>query len=312
MRCLLAFVLVLGLAGNAAAQPRNITLVVPFPPGGSADVVARFLAENMRPRGYSIAVENRSGAGGTIGTAYVARAAADGSVMLIGQIGSHMLSWALNPSPGYNALTAFEPVALLGFVPTIFVVRENLPVRTLAEFVDYAKRQPAPLNYGSSGPGTSMHITMEMLRAQGTVPMTHIPYRGLAPAMQDLIAGNTAMMTGEAPGLLPQIGNGMRALAVLGNSRTSLLPDVPTAPELGFPDWTMESWYGVFVPAATPEAPRAALERDVLDVVRGPMAQTLAARGLVGAGPASEFRPRLQRDFAAWPETIRRLGVRAD
>jgi tripartite-type tricarboxylate transporter receptor subunit TctC len=286
---------------------------VPFPPGGSADVVARLLAENMRSKGYTFAVENRSGAGGVIGTASVARAPADGSVMLIGQIGSHLLSWALNPNPGYHALNGFEPVALLGFVPTIFVVRESIPVRTLAEFVEFARRASPPLAYGSSGPGTSTHITVEMLRAQAGIELTHIPYRGLAPAMQDLLGDRIAAMTGEAPGLLPIVGHGARALAVLSPVRSPVVPDVPTTAEAGYPDWVMESWYGVFVPAAVNEATRAALERDVLEVLRQPaMAQALAARGLVGAGPAAPFRQRLQQDFAAWPDIIRRLGVRPD
>jgi tripartite-type tricarboxylate transporter receptor subunit TctC len=313
MRWFLGLLLAIGLSLNAAAQPRNMTLVVPFPPGGSADVVARMLAENMRGKGYTIAVENRSGAGGVIGTASVARGPADGSVMLLGQIGSQLLSWALNPSPGYHALNGFEPVALLGFVPTIFVVRDSVPARTLAEFVDVARRARPPLAYGSSGPGTSTHITVEMLRAQAGIELTHIPYRGLAPTMQDLLAGHIVAMTGEAPGLLPILGQGARALAVLSPVRSSVVPDVPTTAEAGYPDWVMESWYGVFVPAAVPEATRAALERDVLEVIRQPaMAQALAARGLVGAGPASEFRPRLQRDFAAWPGMIQRLGIRAD
>jgi tripartite-type tricarboxylate transporter receptor subunit TctC len=313
MRWILGFFLALGIAFGAAAQPRNVTLVVPFPPGGSADVVARLLAEHMRAKGYVVAVENRSGAGGVIGTAAVARGPADGSVMLIGQIGSHLLSWAVNPNPGYNALTGFEPVALLGFVPTIFVVRSDLPVHNLAEFVEYARRAPEPLAYGSSGPGTSTHITVEMLRSQAGIELTHIPYRGLAPTMQDLLAGRIVAMTGEAPGLLPILGHGARALAVLSPTRSAVVPDVPTTAEAGFPDWVMESWYGIFVPAAVPEPTRAALERDVLEVVRQPaMAQALAGRGLVGAGPASEFRPRLARDFAAWPALIQRLGIRAD
>lgn len=313
MRWVLGLLLAVGIASGATAQPRNITLVVPFPPGGSADVVGRLLAENMRPRGYTVAVENRSGAGGVIGTAVVARGPADGSMMLVGQIGSQLLSWALNPNPGYNALTAFEPVALLGFVPTIFVVRDNLPVRTLQDFVAYARSQPAPLAYGSAGPGTSTHITVEMLRVAAGIELTHIPYRGIAPALQDLVGGRIAAMTGEAPGLLPQIGNGARALAVLSNTRSPVVPDVPTAAEVGYPDWVMESWYGLFVPAAVPEATRAALERDVLEVIGTPaMSQVLAARGLTGAGPASAFRPRLQHDFATWPGIIQRLNIKAD
>ena len=313
MRSILACLFAFCLAHGAVAQTRNATLIVPFPPGGSADVVARLLAENMRSLNYNIAVENRSGAGGVIGTAVVARGAADGNTLLLGQIGSHLMSWALNPNPGYNALTAFQPVALLGFVPTVFVVRQDLPVRTLAEFIAYAKQSPVPLAYGSSGPGTSTHITMEMLRAQAGLELTHIPYRGLAPTIQDLLAGRLAAMTGEGPGLLPQIGHGAHALAVLSRARSPVMPDVPTTAELGFPDWVMESWYGVFVPAAVPEATRATLERDMLEVIRQPaMQQVLAARGLSGAGPASEFRPRLVQDFATWPRLIQQLGIRAD
>jgi tripartite-type tricarboxylate transporter receptor subunit TctC len=313
MRWILAALLAIGIAGNAAAQPRNATLVVPFPPGGSADVVARLLAENMRSKGYTIAVENRSGAGGVIGTASVARAPADGSVMLVGQIGSQLLSWVLNPNPGYHALTGFEPVALLGFVPTIFVVRDSIPATNLREFVAFARRANPPLAYGSSGPGTSTHITVEMFCAMAGIELTHIPYRGLAPAMQDLLGNQIAAMTGEAPGLLPIVGHGARALAVLSPTRSPVVPDVPTTAEAGFPDWVMESWYGLFVPAAVPEATRGALERDVLEVLRQPaMAEALAARGLVGAGPASAFKARLQQDFAAWPGIIQRLGIRAD
>jgi tripartite-type tricarboxylate transporter receptor subunit TctC len=152
-----------------------------------------------------------------------------------------------------------------------------------------------------------------MFRTLAGIEMTHIPYRGLAPAMQDLLAGRTAAMTGEAPGLLPILGHGARALAVLSPMRSPVVPDVPTTAEAGFSDWVMESWYGLFVPAAVPEATRATLERDVLDVLRQPaMAQALAARGLVGAGPASDFKQRLAQDFAAWPGIIRHLGIRAD
>jgi tripartite-type tricarboxylate transporter receptor subunit TctC len=310
MRWILASLLVAGWVGAATAQTRTLTLVVPFPAGGSADVVARMLAENLRSRGTTAVVENRAGAGGTTGTASVARAPADGGTMLLGTIGSHLLAAASRTGLPYDPATAFEPVALLGFVPTLFVAGPRTGVTTLAEFIDMAERANPPLAYGSAGAGTSTHITVEMLRSFAGLTLTHVPYRGIAPALTDLIAGHIAAMSSEAPAVLPQIANGVRPLAILASRRSALVPEVPTAAELGFPDWTAESWYGLFVPAGVPEPVRAALEREVLEIVRLPhVAERLAASGLTGPAGSAEFRPFLAGEFERWPAAIRRIGV---
>lgn len=204
-------------------------------------------------------------------------------------------------------------MALLGFVPALFVAGPYIGVSSLAEFVALAKRAYPPFASGSAGSGTSTHITVEMLKATAGITMVHVPYRGIAPALMDLIAGRIAGMSSEAPAVMAQLANGIRPLAVLARRRSALLPDVLTTAELGYPDWTMESWYGLFVPKGVPEATQAALERDVLEVVRRPeVAERLAASGLVGPAGAAEFRPFLAREFERWPRLIRELRISID
>ncbi len=311
MRFRLAAVLAIALCvASTRAESQALKVVVPFPAGGSADHVGRVLSEGLNAKGISTVVENRAGAGGTLGSRSVAKGQADGKSVLIGQIGSHVLSTIGRPELGYEPEKDFSPVILLGYVPTLLAVRPGLNVKSLQEFVDKAKTANPPLNFGSSGRGTSGHVTVELLKQNAKIDMTHIPYTGIAPIMTDMLGGRIDSMVGEAPGLRPQIGAGLQALVIIGPKRTPLLPDVPTTAEAGFPDWNVQSWYGVFVASGTPEAQRAELEKTFLDLVKQPdVAAKLQAAGLTDPGPSTELKKILDSEFKRWPAVFRQLGL---
>ena len=299
-------------AGTSDAQ--TIKMVVPFAAGGPVDQLARILANELRSHlGTEVVVENRGGAGGALGSEVVARAAPDGQTMLLASLGSHVISPTLKLPPGYDPVKSFEPIVLVGSVSSLLVVSPKLPVSNLAELIATAK-QGQKMSYASAGPGTTMNIAGEMLNLAAGLKITHVPYRGAAPAINDLLGGHVDMLNADVPVLLPIVtNNSVRALALYGKERSPLLPNVPTTVELGFPDMIMENWYGVFLPAgAAPDVARK-LERAVLDVLANPaIKDRLTASGIGGSLDRAAFKPKLEQDFTYWQGAIKRLGITAE
>jgi tripartite-type tricarboxylate transporter receptor subunit TctC len=291
----------------------TVKIVVPFAAGGPVDQLARILSNDLGAQlGADVVVEPKGGAGGAIGSETVARSAPDGRTLLLASMGSHIVSPALRAPSGYDPVKGFEPVILIGSVPSLLVVNPKLGVSSLKELIDKAKTQK--MTYGSAGPGTTMNIAGELLNAAAGTKISHVPYRGAAPAITDLLGGHVDMLNADMPVLLPLVkGNTVKALALFGAERSPLLPDVPTTAELGLPSVVMESWYGVFLPAGVPPAARDTLEKALFAVLAVPsVKEKLAANGMHGTLGSEAFKARLPKDFAYWQDTIKKLGIVAE
>jgi tripartite-type tricarboxylate transporter receptor subunit TctC len=292
------------------ARADTIKLIVPFAAGGPVDTLARLLAAELQPRlGADVIVEDRGGAGGVIGTESVARAGADGRTLLLASLGSQVISAALRPQLSYDPVKSFTPIALIGSVPSLLVVRMDFPAQSLGELI--AKAKQGGLSYGSAGPGTTMHITGELFNAAAGVKTSHVPYRGAGPALNDLLGGHIDFLNADLPVLLPLVeGDKVRALALFGRERSPLLASVPTTTELGYPDMIMESWYGLFAPSGISSDQQARLEQAVLQAVAAPtLAERLAAGGLHGTTGSAGFAKKLDQDVAYWGPQIKKLGI---
>jgi tripartite-type tricarboxylate transporter receptor subunit TctC len=302
---------VLAFAAPALAEP--VKIVVPFAAGGPVDQMARILASELPGKlGDDVIVDDRGGAGGAIAAEFVARANPDGKTVLLGSLGAMVIGPILKPPPNYDPVKSFEPVMLLGSVPSLIVVNKQLGVSTMAELIAKAREQK--LSYGSAGPGTTMNIAIEMLDAAAGVKITHVPYRGAAPAITDLLGGHVDMLNADLPVLLPLVKAGsVKALALFAPERATQLPDLPTTKEVGLPGVIMENWYGVFLPAGTPVAIRDKLEQALDAVVALPtIKQRLIDNGLHGMLGHDAFVAALKQQFAQWPEQIRTLGITGD
>ena len=310
----LRFVVLLGalvLAGAARAQDA-VKVVVPFAAGGPVDAMARLLASEMQtPLGTNMVVENRGGAGGVIATDLVARAPADGKTLLLGSQGSHVISGVLQPHAKYDPAASFDPIAMVGYVPTMLVVNRELPVQNFQELVALARTRK--LTYGSAGPGTTMNIAGELINAGAKVSIDHVPYRGLAPALPDLMAGRLDIIPADPPALLPLVkADKVRPILVFGRERLAALPDVPTAVELGYPDMIMENWYGLLAPAGLPADVAAKLETAAMAAIKSPKVQQHMRDGeLRGTLDSKQFRARIERDVAMWRPMVKTLGIAA-
>ena len=304
--------LALALAATAApafAQApgfpsRPLRLVVPFPPGGSTDLLARRIGDKLAAAfGQPVVVDNRPGAGGATGSVEVARAAPDGYTLLFGVTGTHAISPAINPKLGYDPRADFAPVSIVVSAPLVLVVRADSPQRTMAELVAWGRKNPERLTHGSPGNGTTMHLSGEMWGLATQVKVTHVPYKGSAPALQDLLGGEIEAMFGDLLVVLPQITAGkLRALAVSSRQRHPLLPAVPTMIEEGLPDFEALSWQGLFVPAGTPPAVLERLNAEVVKAVRAPeLKDFFAERGfVVEAKSVDESRRFIDGEVAKW------------
>jgi tripartite-type tricarboxylate transporter receptor subunit TctC len=301
-------------ATPAAADP--IRIVIPFAPGGALDPIARVLANGLgklRPADSFVVENNGGGAGGIVGMNVVAKAAPDGRTLLFSPSGNIVISPWLQASVPYDPLTAFEPVVLVGSVKSALVVRSSLDVRSLAELIARA-RSGAMLTFGSPGVGTSPHISGAMLNHFAGIDITHVPFRGLGPALNDLLGGHIDVITTSVIAVLPYVeAKTARALAVLDRDRSEQLPDVPTTVELGFPDLVMPQWYALLAPAGLPPAVRTTLESQALSVLRSPeVAAQLARSGVADPKGAAELRTMLDAEFRKWPVLLPRLGIRPE
>jgi tripartite-type tricarboxylate transporter receptor subunit TctC len=311
---LLACLITLGVVA-LPARAETIRVVIPYAPGGALDPLARILVNGLnklRP-GDSIIVENIGGAGGIVGMNTVAKAAPDGRTLLFSPSGNIVISPSLQANLPYDAVTAFEPIALVGSVKTALIARASLDVKTLAELIALAKGG-AKLTFGSPGPGTSPHISGEMLNHAAGIAITHVPFRGLGPALNNLLGGHIDLITTSVIGVLPYVeAKTARALAVFDSERSEQLPDVPTTVELGYPDLVMPQWYGLLAPAGLPPGVRARLEQEVLAVLRSPeITAQLTVSGVAGPKGASELQTLLDAEFKRWPVLIPKLGIKTE
>ena len=303
----------------ATAQPypsRAVRLIVPFPPGSTPDIVGRTLGAKLQDAlGQAVVVENRSGAGGNIGTEAVAKAAPDGYTLLIGINGPVATNKHLYPSLPYDAETDLAPISLLASAPQMLVVVPELKLETFRAFVDYARSNPGRISYASVGSGSASHLTMELLKSEAKIFAVHIPYRGFPPAVTDMLAGNIHAMFAIIPGVLPHVKAGkMKALAVTALKRSSLAPDVPSVAELGLPQLESLAWIGLLAPAATPPEVLARLSAETVRGMNAADARELLGRqgfDVVASSPA-DFQRWIKAESRKWARVIRASGATAD
>jgi tripartite-type tricarboxylate transporter receptor subunit TctC len=294
----------------APAFAETVKIVVPFAAGGPIDQLARILTPELAAQlKADVIFDDRGGAGGAIGSELVAHATPDGDTILLTSMGSQVLSPILKPPTTYDPVKSFVPVMMVATMPSLLVVNHQLGADNMKDLIAKAKAQK--LTYGSAGPGTTMNIAVEMLNAAANVKITHVPYRGAAPAINDLLGGHVDMLNADLPVLLPLVKAGtVTPIALFASERTPLLPDLPTTKELGLPSVVMESWYGAFLPAGTPLQIRDKLEQALMAVIATPtVKQRFAELGMHGALGHEAFEARLARDASQWPETIKKLGI---
>jgi tripartite-type tricarboxylate transporter receptor subunit TctC len=300
---------------SAFAQPaaypnRPVTLIVPFPAGGVTDVVARELAEGMsKALGQPFVVENKAGAAGNLGTQAVARAKPDGYTLGVLTVSSMSISPHVYKSPGFNPATDFAPITQLVRSPGIVLARGDAPYNTLQELLAYARKNPGKVTYASVGVGSIPHLTAEMFAQSAGIRLTHIPYKGAAPAMQDLIGGfvDVSFETSVVTAVQSLPGGRIKALAITGPERVGVLPEVPTVAEAGLPGFSVQGWFGLFAPAGVPPAVLAQLNAAAVAILANPATvQRLAKAGLLASPSSSvEFAGFVQQDSAAWGRIVR-------
>jgi tripartite-type tricarboxylate transporter receptor subunit TctC len=291
-------------------------IVVPFPPGGNTDILARTLANALSETWkQQLVVDNRGGAAGSIGTEIVARSQPDGYTILLGTIGSIGINPVLYRKLPYQPLRDLAPITLMSSNPLVVMVHPSVPAKSLQELIALAKAKPDLLTYGSGGSGTSTHLSVELFKSMAGIQATHVPYRGAALASPALLAGEVSMLFDNLAPALPHIRAGrVRALAVTSAQRSPVLPELPTVQESGLPGYEVTGWYGVLAPAGTPPAILAKIHRDVVAALKTPqVANRLRSDGAqaVGSSPA-EFVSFIKAESAKWGGVIKRLGIKAD
>jgi tripartite-type tricarboxylate transporter receptor subunit TctC len=311
---LLGVLLLLPLACLAAGYPeRPIRLIVPFPPGGVADIIARPIAERLsNSLGQPMVVENRGGATGTIGAAYVAHADPDGYTLLLGTTNEIAMSPTLFKSLPYDPTKAFAPVTPVAVFPNVLVVGMDVPVKTLADLVALARAKPNTLTFASAGVGSTNHLTAEIFQREANIAIQHVPYRGGGPALADVFGGHVTAMFATLPSAIALIDGGkLRALAVTGLHRSDVLPDVPTGKESGMPGLVVTTWNGVLAPAGTPPEIIERLHQALAAAIADPaLKQNFAALGAeTELISPQEFSTRIQNDFDRWSGVIKRAGI---
>jgi len=302
-------------AQTAAWPSKPIRLVVGYAAGGATDVIARIVGAKLSEQlGQSVVIENRAGANSNIGAEAVARSPADGYTLYVFTI-ANTINASLYDKLSYDPLKDFEPIGLIAKIPNILVVNEKLPVKSVADYVQFAKQSPNGVTFASSGSGSSIHLSGEMFKMTAQLNMLHVPYRGSAPAINDLLGGRVQSMFDNTPSALPHVRGGkLRAIAITSAQRSDLLPDVPTLAESGFPGFDVQSWFGLSAPAGTPRAVVDRLNAELGKVLSSP---DVRERLVNLAATPSHGTPEQFRSFAAaevkrWQDVVKLSGARAE
>lgn len=318
-RATLAIVALSALASGAFAQnypTKPVRLVVGFPPGGAVDIMGRTIGAKLSERlGQSLVIDNRSGAGGNIAADLVAKSSADGYVLLISAVSSLAISAAYYDNLKYDVLKDLAPVGVVGAVPNVLVVNPSVPARNVKELIALAKLKPGQIAFGSAGPGTTVHFAGELFKVMAGVDMLHVPYRGAAPAMVDLLGGRVQLMFDFLSAALPRIKDGsLRALGVTSATRSPLLPDVPTIAEAGVKGYEVLGAFGIFAPAETPAAIIAKLNGELAKIVLLPdLKEQLAKQGGTPMSQTpQQLRAALNAEVAKWAKVVKATGVKPD
>lgn len=302
--------------GSSAFPSKTIRYIVPYPAGGPLDVVARMLAQKVGPKlGQQVIVDNRPGAGGGIGADLVAKAPADGHTLLMGAVATHAINPHLYRKLPYDAIRDFTPVTLVTQVPNVLVVHPSLPVRSVGDLIRIAKSRPGALSFGSGSTGSAGHLAGELFKVLAQVDMVHVPYKGAAPAVADLLGGQIHLMFDNLASALPHVKAGrLRAVAVTTEQTSPRVPELPTISAAGLKGFDVSTWFGVFAPAGLPQG--------VLERVHGEFSAALgqtdvkAALGNLGAEPAAltpaQFTAFVKREFDKYSEVVRASGARVD
>jgi tripartite-type tricarboxylate transporter receptor subunit TctC len=316
----------LGLVAGAVFAPaivraqsypsKPITLVVPYPAGGPTDAIARFVAQDLSTSiGQNVVVDNRAGASGAVGTRAVAHGSADGHTFIFGNNQTHGNNMFLLKEPGYDAVKDFAPVAGVGAFEHAFVVRNDLPAKTIKELIALAKADPGKLNYGSTGVGSGSHLAMELFMQRTGIKMTHVPFRGAAPLVQEIIGGRIDIANSTLPSVLEQINAGtLRAIALASPERNPRAKDIPTLREQGVSDADADSWAAFFAPAATPAPVLDTLSKAVLASLAKPAIteQILKLGFTLKVRDPAAFKPYHQQEIATWEKIIKEAGVKPE
>jgi tripartite-type tricarboxylate transporter receptor subunit TctC len=321
-RCLALAGLVLTAAWAplpAAAQgypTRSIRIVVPFPPGGSTDILARALGQKLTEAwSQQIVVDNRPGAGGSIGAEAAAKAPADGYTLLMAHIGTLAVNPSLYPRLGYDAAKDFAPVALVAIVPNVLVVHPSVPAKSVAELIEYARRNPGKLDYSSGGNGSAAHLAMEYFKLQTKTDLVHVPYKGTVPAVTDVIGGQVALTMTGAPAVMPHAQSGkLRALGVSSTTRLDAFPRLPTIAESGVPGFDATQWYGIVAPAGTPKEIVRKLNEAIVAIMGSKdMKERLTSEGAIAATNTPEaFARFIDAERARWGAVVKAAGMKPD
>jgi len=302
-------------AGGPNFPARPVRMVVAFTPGGGTDIIARLLAQKLTERwGQPVVVENRAGAAGNIGTEMVARSAPDGYTILMA-FSSHASNPALYGKLPFDINKDFSSITLVGSSPLVIVVNPKFPAKTLGELIEYARSHPEAVKFGSSGVGTPVHLAGELMMQLTGIKMVHVPYKGIAPAMTAILAGEIEITyVGVLSGLQHFKAGRLSPLAVAGRSRYPALPDVPTAAEAGLKGYEIDFWYALLGPAGMPAPLVARIQRDAAAILTTPeMKESLLAQGCVASGSSpEELTARIRSDYELWAKVIKTAGVKLE
>ncbi|HXJ52943.1 MAG TPA: tripartite tricarboxylate transporter substrate binding protein [Burkholderiales bacterium] len=314
--CVALAVLAAGAEGADVYPSKPIRFVVAFPPGGGTDLVARTVAPRLAERlAQQVVVDNRPGAGGNLGTEIVAKSAPDGYTMLMGSVGPLAINASLFARMPFDPLKDLAPVTLAASTPNVLVVHPSLPVTTVRELIALARARPGAINFASSGQGTPAQLAGELFNSMAGVKMVHVPYKGAAPALADLLGGQVQVMFSTMPPALPHVTAGrLRALAVASLRRSPAAPELPTLDETALPGFEATTWHGVMVPAGTPSAIVAKLHDDIVAVLRTPeIAERLSSQGAEAIGNTpEEFASYIRSETAKWAKVVRESGAKLE
>jgi tripartite-type tricarboxylate transporter receptor subunit TctC len=319
--CVVAALIALGCAAQAGAQQpayptKPIRLIVGFAPGGNTDTVARIVGHKLGERlGTQVVVDNRGGAGGTIGTDIAARATPDGYTLTMGTTTTHAIAVSAYPRLRYDPVKDFAPAALVAIAPYLLVVHSSLPPRNLKEFTALVKSQPGKFNYGSAGTATTTHLAMVSLASRAGLEMTHVPFNGNGPATTAVVGGQVQVLFGAMPPLLPHVPTGrVRPIAVSSAQRSPSLPEVPTVAESGYPGFNVTLWLGFFAPRGTPPAVMKRLEAALLEVVGSPdVKEQMSRQGLEAHGASSaELAKLLKAEIENYRTAYKAAGIKVE